>query len=235
VLSVALQWDGGVAALEMDAGGKHSGLLLPVMDNLLKTAGIRPADLDLAACMRGPGSFTGIRVGFAAVQGIAAACGAEAVSIPTLDCMALPFMDERLDDQINSQPDGEAAVSPAVIPAVIPAIDSKRQQFYTAVYRDGKRVTDYVDGKPDVLVPALSDDGAILLTGPDAVKLRGALSGLLTGKHITVDPYFSYGQARNMLRFLSRGTRGNRMKWDGELSVPLYIRKSDAEEKWQKK
>jgi hypothetical protein len=54
---------------------------------------------------------------------------------------------------------------------------------------------------------------------------------LLTGKRLSVDPYFSRGQALNMLRFLARS---DKMNWDGELSVPLYIRKSDAEEKGQK-
>ncbi|MDR1467692.1 MAG: tRNA (adenosine(37)-N6)-threonylcarbamoyltransferase complex dimerization subunit type 1 TsaB [Spirochaetaceae bacterium] len=230
VLSAALQWDGGVVSLEVDAGGKHSGLLLSVMDNLLKTAGVKPIALDLAACMRGPGSWTGIRVGFAAVKGIAAAHGATAVSIPTLDCMALPFMD--------GEADGTRTVARKM---VVPAIDSRRQQFYTAVYRGGERVTDYLDVQPDALVPMLRGgseeveiEEEILLTGPDADKLRGVLSGLLMEKHekrLSVDPYFSRGQARNMLRFLAKG---DRMKWDGELSVPLYIRKSDAEEKWQK-
>ncbi|MDR0639725.1 MAG: tRNA (adenosine(37)-N6)-threonylcarbamoyltransferase complex dimerization subunit type 1 TsaB [Spirochaetaceae bacterium] len=220
VLSAAVQCEGGVFSLEVDAGGKHSGLLLPVMDNLLKTAGVRPADIDVAACMRGPGSFTGIRVGFAAVKGIAAACGAKAVSIPTLDCMALPFMDDEVDETTNEK-------------AVVPVIDSKRQQFYTAVYRGRERVTDYLDVRADALVSVLRGGNGeeILFTGPDAGNMRGALSGLLTGKRLSADPYFSWGQARNMLRFLAKS---DRIKWDGELSVPLYIRKSDAEEKWQK-
>jgi tRNA threonylcarbamoyladenosine biosynthesis protein TsaB len=196
----------------MDAGAKHSGLLLPVMDNLLKTAGVEPAALDVVACMRGPGSFTGIRIGFAAVQGIAAACGVKAVSIPTLDCMALPFED---------------------LPVVVPAIDSRRGQFYTAVYRKGERVTDYLDVKPEALVPTLSHDENILLTGPDADKLLAALSDLLPEKHISINPYFSYGQAKAMLHFFSKKSR---MKdgWTETLDVPFYIRRSDAEEKWHK-
>jgi tRNA threonylcarbamoyladenosine biosynthesis protein TsaB len=212
VLSAALQFDGGTVSLEMDAGGKHSGLLLPMMDKLLKMAGIRPDALDAVVCMRGPGSFTGIRVGFAAVQGIAAACGARAVSIPALDCMALPFADA---------------------PVVVPAIDSRRQQFYTAVYRNGERVTDYLDAKPEALVPVLRRGERVLLTGPDADKLRGALSGLLPETPVSVNPFFSQGQAKTMLHFF---TKDSRIKdgWDGTLAMPLYIRKSDAEEKWQK-
>ncbi|MDR1231625.1 MAG: tRNA (adenosine(37)-N6)-threonylcarbamoyltransferase complex dimerization subunit type 1 TsaB [Spirochaetaceae bacterium] len=212
VLSAAVRFDGGTVLLEMDAGGKHSGLLLPVMDNLLKTAGIRPDALDVVACMRGPGSFTGIRIGFAAVQGIAAACGAKAVSIPSLDCMALPFED---------------------MPVVVPAIDSRRQQFYTAVYRGGERVTDYLDAKPDALVPVLRRDEKILLTGPDADKLQQTLSGLLPDAKVSIDPFFSQGQAKNMLHFFAKDSR-MKAGWDEALAVPFYIRKSDAEEKWQK-
>jgi tRNA threonylcarbamoyladenosine biosynthesis protein TsaB len=210
VLSLALQFGGGVVSLELDAGGKHSGLLMPAVDNLLKIAGVGPSSIDVAVCMRGPGSFTGIRVGFAAVAGIAAASGVQAVSIPSLDCMALPFLD---------------------CGVVVPAIDSKRQQFYTAVYRNGERVTDYLDVKPEALVPMLCRDERVILTGPDADKLCGALSGLLPEKYFTVNPYFSYGHARNMLLFLEKKSK-MKEEWDGELSVPLYIRKTDAEEKW---
>jgi tRNA threonylcarbamoyladenosine biosynthesis protein TsaB len=195
----------------MNAGGQHSGLLLPMMDNLLKMAGMEPLALDAAVCMRGPGSFTGIRIGFAAVQGIAAACGARAVSIPALDCMALPFED---------------------LPVVVPSIDSRRQQFYTAVYRDGERVTDYLDIKPDMLAPELRRDKSILLTGPDADKLHGMLSPLLPETHISVNPYFSCGQAKTMLHFFTKESR-IKTGWDGALAAPLYIRKSDAEEKWK--
>jgi tRNA threonylcarbamoyladenosine biosynthesis protein TsaB len=212
VLSVALQSEGGTVSLDVDAGGKHSGLLLPIMDTLLKTAGVKPADLDVAVCMRGPGSFTGIRIGFAAVKGIAMAGRAEAVSIPSLDCMAFPFDD---------------------MPVVVPAIDSRRYQFYTAVYRRGVRVTDYLDVKPEALVPALSRDERILLTGPDAAGLHHALTALLPENHITVNPFFSYGQAKTMLLFFAKKST-IKNEWDGTLSAPLYIRKSDAEEKWQK-
>jgi tRNA threonylcarbamoyladenosine biosynthesis protein TsaB len=217
-LSAALQWKEGVVSLEVEAGEKHSGLLLPVMDHLFRTAGVKPDDIDIAACMRGPGSFTGIRIGFAAVKGIAAACGAEAVSIPTLDCMALPFAASAADGAVSGK-------------VVVPAIDSRRQQFYTAVYRDGERVTDYLDVKPDALVSVLCGGSVkeeVLLTGPNAENMRGGLSCLLEGKRLSVDPYFSRGQARNMLRFFAKG---DKLKWDGELSAPLYIRKSDAEEK----
>jgi tRNA threonylcarbamoyladenosine biosynthesis protein TsaB len=211
-LSAALQYDAGTVSLEMDAGGKNSGLLLPAMDNLLKTAGIAPSALNIAACMRGPGSFTGIRIGFAAVQGIAAASGAKAVSIPTLDCMALPFENQ---------------------PTVVPAIDSRRQQFYTAVYRNGERVTDYLDAKPETLVPVLRDDKNILLTGPDADKLHSALSVLLPENHISVNPYYAYGQAKAMLLFFTKKSKV-KTGWTETLELPFYIRKSDAEEKWLK-
>jgi tRNA threonylcarbamoyladenosine biosynthesis protein TsaB len=212
ILSIALQIDKGTFLLEADMGGKHSGLLQPALEGLCATAGVKGSDLDVAACMRGPGSFTGIRIGFAAVQGIAAGCGARAVSIPTLDCIALPFADA---------------------PVVLPAIDSKRRQFYTAVYRNGNRVTDYLDVKPDALVPLLAGDKHILFAGPDAAALCAALCGLLPEICGTVSPCSSYGQAKNMLYFLQKKSTIY-TSWDGTLSVPLYIRKSDAEEKWQK-
>ncbi len=55
----------------LDAGMTHSETLMPMIDTCLKTCGMTCADIDLYGVNAGPGSFTGLRIGLAAVKGLA--------------------------------------------------------------------------------------------------------------------------------------------------------------------
>src|SRR5580698_7614739 len=62
--------------------------ILPVMDKLLDSAGIKFSQIDGFAIALGPGSFTSLRVGLATVKSFAMATGKPVVGIPTLDIIA---------------------------------------------------------------------------------------------------------------------------------------------------
>ena len=55
----------------LDGGMTHSDTLMPMIDSFLKMCGLTCADIDLYAVNAGPGSFTGLRIGLAAVKGLA--------------------------------------------------------------------------------------------------------------------------------------------------------------------
>jgi tRNA threonylcarbamoyladenosine biosynthesis protein TsaB len=230
-LSIALAADGDIWLFEADAGQRHSELLLGGVDYLLRQAGRVPADLAGVACMGGPGSFTGLRIGFAFAKGLALSLGIPFVAIPSLDCMAHPF-----------------SAWPGL---VAPAIDAKKSAFFCALYRNGERLTPPMDAAPAAIATAIATATAeaaaatadasggrpcpVLLAGPDAEKLRDALTGLLppslAGLLRIAAP--AGGCARALLELCRR-----RVTADGALpentdadwfSGPLYIRKSDAE------
>lgn len=76
ILSVALVKDGALAgALALEGRGSRNEKLLPAIDWLLAENGIDRRTLDLLAVTRGPGSFTGVRIGLATMQGLALAIG----------------------------------------------------------------------------------------------------------------------------------------------------------------
>ena len=88
----------------INAGLTHSQTLMPMIKNCMDTAGVELSDIDLVAVAHGPGSFTGIRIGIAAVKGIAfggkECCGvstleAMAYNLRGIDCVALCAMDAR--------------------------------------------------------------------------------------------------------------------------------------------
>jgi len=97
----ASTWWGGIALLEVADGvpklvaeigvhveGSHAARLLPLVEMLLATASWPKASIDAYAAVRGPGSFTGVRVALGLISGFALVAGSPCVGVGTLDAMA---------------------------------------------------------------------------------------------------------------------------------------------------
>ena len=93
----------------------HSEKLMPMIDEVLKSAQLMPNDIDLFAVAAGPGSFTGLRIGVATIKGLAHAVQKPVIGVSTLMAMAynLPFCSH----------------------AIAPIMDARRAQVYNGVYR----------------------------------------------------------------------------------------------------
>jgi len=96
---------------------RHSESAMAIIDNLMKEALLKPSDLKGVVCMKGPGSFTGLRIGYSIAKGLALSLSIPFAAIPTLDCMALPFRND-------NEP-------------VLCAIQSKKSAWYYSVYKNG--------------------------------------------------------------------------------------------------
>jgi len=66
----------------------HSEIIFEIVEKLFKLAGIKPNDLDSIAVSEGPGSFTGLRIGFSAAKGIAYGANLPIIPIPTYEALA---------------------------------------------------------------------------------------------------------------------------------------------------
>ncbi len=114
-VSAAVVENGAVlASAYQNMGLTHSVTLMPLVDSMLKNAGLTAKDMELIAVAAGPGSFTGLRIGVSAAKGLAWALELPCCGVSTLEAMAE-----------NAR---------AFEGTVICAMDARRQQIYNAVF-----------------------------------------------------------------------------------------------------
>lgn len=202
ILSVGLRTDSGYFETSIAAGLRHSEYLLPAVDYLASVAACGKR-FDLVVCMRGPGSFTGLRIGMASAKGLAAGSGCPVVSVPTLEVLAEGY---RFFDG-----------------TVVPVVDARKQRVYAALFRDGSRLSDDLDIAPDDLLGRLNDDKPVLLTGPGASLLTALVP---SGSRFRFDPSAASSRASALLKLgEALFNREGGMPPDGG---PVYLRESEA-------
>jgi tRNA threonylcarbamoyladenosine biosynthesis protein TsaB len=116
-------------------------------------------------------------------------------------------------------------------------MDAKKGRFYAALYRGGRRLTEYLDASPGELAAALREAASpgepVTVTGPAAELLCGQFppEKLPESAGYFIDPRGKQGRARELLDTLKKN---DMLIIEDELySGPLYLRKSDAELKSQ--
>jgi tRNA threonylcarbamoyladenosine biosynthesis protein TsaB len=189
-----------VAEVRLASSLQHSERLFGSIEFAFRFLNFRLQDVDLFAAAKGPGSFTGLRVGMAAAEGFVAAFGKQGVGVSTLEALAW-----------NAHEFAKW---------IAPTIDARRGEIYGAVYRrDGDELIEVCS--PVVLKPAqwlnsLSRE-PIVFCGDGAVRYRELLTGHPEWECRTVDLYLARAIAE-MAQLPRRGPL-----------EPLYVRRTDAE------
>ena len=212
-LGACLTVGGAFLSIELKIGLKHSMFLAPWIAHLAREGEISLSDLDLVVCALGPGSFTGLRIGLSTAKGIAMGANCGLVGVPSLDALAARF----------SFYDG----------TVLPVINARKGRWYTAFYRSGTRVTEYLDIDAETIAQSLVakpfTSGGIFVTGPDAQDVCRRIQGIPELRHAAVDSGLCYSDPFSLLRlgieqYQSSGTGLDTL-------TPIYVRKSEAENK----
>jgi tRNA threonylcarbamoyladenosine biosynthesis protein TsaB len=195
----------------------HSERLLDAIDLVLRKARYALGDLDGFAISLGPGSFTGVRIGVSTVKGLAYAVQKPVVGVSTLDVLA-------------------SQVSPTPY-LICPVIDARKGEVYSAFYRYDefnrpKRVSEYQAIKPEVLFGMLKERTIFL---GDGVKtfgddLRNSLKSFALFSPAALHIPHGSAVARLGVELLMRGE-----VLDLATFTPLYVRRSEAEIKWEGK
>ncbi|MEE8885747.1 MAG: tRNA (adenosine(37)-N6)-threonylcarbamoyltransferase complex dimerization subunit type 1 TsaB [Eubacteriales bacterium] len=138
----------------------HSQTLLPMIDELTKMLGIEPDSIDAVAVSKGPGSFTGLRIGSATAKGIGLALDRPIVEVPTVDALACNLYDT----------DG----------IIVPMMDARRSQVYTGIYhfRDHKLETlmEQTACSVEELAERINHMAAGAQTGPETADMGASSS-----------------------------------------------------------
>lgn len=122
--SAALSVDGKVVASRQSGLDRsHASLTAVYCDEVLREAGLKPAQLDAVCISDGPGSYTGLRVGLSTAKGLCFGAGLKLLSVSSLDVLAMMYLG-------RVQGDG----SQSTARKIIPMIDARRMEVYTAEY-----------------------------------------------------------------------------------------------------
>ena len=120
--SVALSAGGMRFSRYSEEPRSHTRLIMTMVDAVLVEAGLRVSDLDAIAVTVGPGSFTGLRIGFATVQGLAFAAQLPVIPVSTLEVMAQTY--RRKCKRHDQQPG-----------IVMPLLDARMGEFNCGAYQ----------------------------------------------------------------------------------------------------
>jgi tRNA threonylcarbamoyladenosine biosynthesis protein TsaB len=210
--SLALLADGGLRETKRldEVGRRHAQTLVSELHDLLGRHRLTPRDLAAVAVSRGPGSFTGLRVGIVCAKTLAYAAGLKLLAIDTFDAIAVAADEDARVIQIVD--------------------DAQRGDLFVATFRRGSDGELTADGPvtiapADVWVAAAEHD--VLVLGPAVPTLLDL--GLRS--RVAADPAQNFPTAAVVGSLAwKRFARGEAD--DFWTAGPFYLRASAAEEKW---
>lgn len=214
--SVALALDGQILALDEVCPQQHSKRILPMVQQLLADAGVSLYQLDGIIFGRGPGSFTGVRIGVSVAQGLAFGADLPVFGVSTLAAMAQAAVQQNATE-------------------VIAAIDARMAEVYIAAYALDEAglmqaITPEIAAKPAAfpeVLTSLSFTSQVLGVGTGWQTYPLALRQLAPA---LIADSILYPSAQFMLPFASRAWQ-QQLFVSAEQAEPVYVR---DEVTWQK-
>lgn len=204
--SVALYDDRLIAEYYIHTKLTHSQTLVSMIESVLTVTGVKIEDIDRYAVNNGPGSFTGVRIGVAAVKGMAYAQDKPCVAVSTLESIAHQF--------------------PYFDGIICPCMDARRQQVYNAIFSvSGERIERLCDDRA-IAIPLLLEElstysGRVILTG-DGAALVDAMAP--ERGYILAPEHLRYQRAASTAMLAA-----SREPVNAASLMPGYLRLSQAE------
>lgn len=171
--SVSVAKNGKLLAIkEHDTPGySHSEQLHVFIEDVLKKGNLALSDLDAIAVSKGPGSYTGLRIGVSAAKGLCFALDLPLISIATLESMA---------HQVDA----------TAFDFIIPVLDARRMEVYSAVY--DKNLIEIRETRAEIIEPdsfqEYGNKGKVLIAGSGAEKCKTLLTHKNLGFDVTLIP-----------------------------------------------
>lgn len=207
-ITIAAKNDDNFVSLTLDIGMRQSEKLLPAIEYVLKEIEVLPSQLDYMALCSGPGSFTGLRLSFAALKAIELAGNVPLYGISTLDFYERQFKDFPLP--------------------VLSVIDAHKDRFFAQAVNSGKRLLEPNDYEIKDILASLKNEEKVLVAGLDADIFSEAVKNEEGSQKFICMKERSFA-IENLFSIAEEKIKNNEepMKdYDG----PVYLRVSEAEQ-----
>lgn len=202
---------------------KHAENLLPMISRLLKKNGVKIQDVSTFLINRGPGSFTGLRIGFATIKGFLCSQKRQVFGGLSHDLIAHP-----IELPVKSR--------------LAVCLDAHRQRIYTRFYERGREKWKACGKTAILTLPELSEqladfssDTTVHIAG-DALRRYGDVidpEAVKTSKICFLSDRFWYPRAASLIEiFQKNASLLQELKRPADM-IPLYFRLSEAEERKQ--
>ena len=196
---------------------EHSTLIMNIIDQLLKDSNLDISDIDGFVVSKGPGSFTGLRIGMATIKGLSLGSNKPYVSISSLDSLAYSLVN--------------------FSGIICPIMDALRESVYTCIYKgkDGnlEKLIDYSALELSELVNILKEKNEpVIFTGDAVLKHKEYLLENI--------PYAKFAPNHlSLVRASSLGELGIKLllnnEYDDINSSPFYLKKPQAQRELEKR
>ncbi|MFI3303668.1 MAG: tRNA (adenosine(37)-N6)-threonylcarbamoyltransferase complex dimerization subunit type 1 TsaB [Rikenellaceae bacterium] len=166
ICSVAIAKDGEVIALCESAQGRdHARLVASFTDELFKECGIAPSQLAAVAVSKGPGSYTGLRIGVSFAKGLCYGLNIPLIGVSTLE--ALVEMARKRLEQCGVDENTK----------LCPMIDARRMEVYTQLFDASGIAISPIEAKviDEESFTELRSDGGLIIFGDGAAKCAESL------------------------------------------------------------
>lgn len=208
-----LEDDRLLAEYTIDYKKTHSQTLVPMLDEIRKMTKLDLASIDAVAVARGPGSFTGLRIGSATAKGIGLALNKPLIAVSTLEGLAMNAWG------ING--------------LICPIMDARREQVYTGIYsfKDGGLTT--VLAECAIAVEELCEtldkmEGPVLFLGDGVPVYKETIDNRLKITHTYAPAHMSRQRAGALAVLAAKYFGEGRIETASE-HKPEYLRVSQAE------
>ncbi|MGH1894398.1 tRNA (adenosine(37)-N6)-threonylcarbamoyltransferase complex dimerization subunit type 1 TsaB [Enterococcus entomosocium] len=192
----------------------HSTALMPAIDGLMQAVGMAPKELEQIVVAKGPGSYTGLRIGVTTAKTLA-----QTLNIPLIGVSSLKAV---------------AANCVGVSQVIVPLFDARRQNVYAGAYQwhNGTletRIKDQHISLSELLTQLKAVDGQeVLFVGADTVKFKDMIEAELPTAHINQVSFWNYPNGV-VLAAIAKEEAPVASIHD---FVPDYLKIVEAEEKW---
>lgn len=196
------------AEISLDIGMHQSEMILPCIEQVLSYVNLKPNELDFTALCGGPGTFTGLRLAFAALKAFSITNNIPVYAIPSLEAYAYPYLMWK--------------------GAVVSVIDAKKDRFYASIYRNSLENVEPMDAQLSDVIKFLDAEENILVVGPDAELFAENAIGLNPNLKITTFGKTTESCGKALLELANKKFLNNDKSLE-EYEGPVYIRPSEAE------